>query len=93
MTALSASQASIFNRVAKLVILICSQEEGQEKHFESGSDGEEDPQPHPQKAAKPNTKAKPRAKPAPKPQAPTLASRGHDTYGNLPAMGDTRYVP
>ena len=29
----------------------------------------------------------------PKPQAPPLQDRGRDPYGNVPGVGDTRYVP
>ena len=49
---------------------------------------------------KPKAKAKPKGKgkgkathPPPKPQAPALQDRGRDPYGNVPVVGDTRYVP
>ena len=49
---------------------------------------------------KPKAKAKPQAKgkgkappPPPNPKPPPLQERGRDPYGNVPGVGDTRYVP
>ena len=49
---------------------------------------------HPQRAPKPKPIGKPKAKLAPKPQVPPpMAIRGRDSYGNVPGVGNTRYVP
>ena len=61
-------------------------------HFESR---DEEPPPPPQgQQGKPKAKAKPQAKgSSPKPQAPPLQERGRNPYGNVPGVGDDRYVP
>ena len=65
-------------------------------HFESS---EEDIPPSKPSRASPRPRPSPRARarakppPPPKPQAPPLQDRGRDPYGNVPGVGDTRYVP
>ena len=48
----------------------------------------------PKARAKPQAKGKGRATPPPQtPSPPPLQDRGRDPYGNVPGVGDTRYVP
>ena len=68
------------------------------RHLESSE--EEPPPPKPSRASprpRPSPRARARAKPAPPPprksQASPLQDRCQDPYGNVPAVGDTRYVP
>ena len=60
----------------------------QPHHFESS---EEEPPPPPPRSP---DQAQGQGQPPPKKtQAPPLEDRGRDPYGNVPGVGDTRYVP
>ena len=56
------------------------------RQFESSEEEAQPPAPHPKLKSKPNP-------PPPNPSPPPLANRGRDPYGNVPGVGDTRYVP
>ena len=67
------------------------------RHFESND--EEAPllqgsraSPRPRPSRRPRARAKPHT-PPPNPKPPPLQERGRDPYGNVPGVGDTRYVP
>ena len=66
------------------------------RHFES-NDEEAPPPPQPNRASpRPRPSPGPRARakpPPPKTPSPPLARWGRDPYGNVPGLGDTRYVP
>ena len=64
------------------------------RHFESSEEDAPPPEAQTKPKAKPKPKGKGKGKATPpQPKAPPLEDRGRGPYGNVPGVGDTRYVP